>query len=168
MIDYDKYTIQALRLLLENNTGATTKEDFENLYRAAHYEEIEQDVALLLVKIRNFIGPIDWSFLDSPIGQVIGRIKYKNDLLLLTEVAEILDFSHQYVVRLLPELKTKRTGKIWQIREDDLNDWLIKKGKPELKEIMKERSKKPMYYAEEKEKFIDPGYEGEEIYDAKK
>jgi hypothetical protein len=167
MVYYDKYLIQALKIIMDRGNLDVTIQDFEKLFEI-YTEKCEAfEAEKLLDKITKLVGQsVDWNFFYTPVGRVIGAIKFRDDLLVVKEVAELLKVRVQYVMKILPELEAKRPGGVWLIRESKLNDWLIKKDKPQLQELKLERSNNNMTYKIEEERIINPECENEEEYKA--
>lgn len=169
MIDFDKYMVQALKIIMDNGNSYNSEigaKDFEKLYRI-YSEEIESiEENILLQKIINAIGSLEWDFFNTPVGQVIGTLKFRDDYIVTAEIAELMGVRTQYANKLLPDLKAVRKHGTYLVRESNFNEWLLKKGKPSLKELKIERSKKTVMYEKSEENIVYGGFEGEEEYKA--
>lgn len=166
MVDYDKYLIQALKMVMDkgNINNAVTIKDFENLYSLYLRKDVSEDKEEILTRITSLIGNIDFSFLDSPLGQVIGTVKFRDDTFSIKETSELLGVRTQYINQIREELNAYKSANTYLIPESGLSAWLLKKGKPSLKELKRERSKKTMHYNIEEENIIVPENESEVIY----
>lgn len=167
MVNKSDYTIQVLQKLLDMGNKSITKADFENLYNAACGESIEENPKTLIDKVVKSLFDnelIPWSFFDTPLGEVIGIVKFKDETLLLPEIAELLECSIQNIHKIKDDLEAVRKGKNWVVKESALDEWLKKNGKPSLWELKKIKQTHEVKYEIEEERIINPGFEAEGEY----
>lgn len=168
MVNNGEYMVQALKILLKTGDKNIKLQDFESLYAAAAGEVIQENPKALIERMVKFLfndGNVPWAFFNTPIGEIIGKVKFSDDTLLLPEIADYLNYSLPYVTKLVPdEIKAKKVSRHWLVKESDFNDWLLSKGKPSLWELKKMKGGNRVKYEIEEEKIINPGFESEEEY----
>lgn len=141
MVDYEEYIKQCWELLSLHNTNidVSTKE-FEDFYKIYTGDFIENEQEILN-KISNFISEYPIKFLDTPLGQVWGCLKFQDNYITVAEAAALLNVSVQYIKQsVVTKIKTRKSCKIVLLSEKSLEEWLIKRKKPTLNQLKKERS----------------------------
>lgn len=132
----EKYDRQVNELLSVTNN--LSKNHFEELYQIAK-EELDDGIELVEHIIESlFKRPysnniiIDWSFFDTPVGEVLLAVKSGSPtkIYYASDIAELMGCSVQYVNRQANDgiIAGEKPSKVWVFKENDVNDYLIRKG----------------------------------------
>ena len=142
MIIKNNYFLQVKELV--SNNANLDENDFTLLYEVLQGNEGKINPGFLADKlVKELFGGmhaplIPWDFLETEVGKALIKVKfnYGNDILLVNDVARIVGCSKQYILKECSNenLKGEKRDGTWIIREKDLNEYLVKKGKPSLYE----------------------------------
>jgi len=136
----EKYDQQVNEVLSQINN--LSKDDFEELYHIAS-EELDDGLDLVEHIISSlFKHPysnkilVDWNFFDTPIGEIILAVKAGSpaSIYYAADVADLVGCSVQYINKQANDgiVVGEKKSKVWVFKENDVNDYLIKKGLPQI------------------------------------
>lgn len=145
----EKYMEQVKEI---NRFSNISERDFDLLYRAAQGESIEEDPKALVERIvlsmfKNQYSSeilIPWNFFATPVGEAIAAVRFgrAEEVYLIHELAELMGYSVQYIHKEVKNgnLKGEQRGKVWLFKESSVNDYLTKKGRPQIQKLKEEKS----------------------------